>query len=242
MTLLKSGAHFGHQLSRRNPKMQPYIFMQKNGFHIINLEETQRRLRQALDYVTQVAAQGGIVLFLGTKKQVKDIIRTAAESCGMPYVTERWLGGTFTNYSSVSKLIKKYADLTSQKASGELQEKYTKKEQLEFDKEISKLQQSVGGIANLKKIPDAIFISDLKKEKTAVAEANNLHIPVVAICDTNVNPEKAQYPIPANDDYVKSVELFAMLMAQAVREGVAKAKATAAAVSQKAEVESSPKK
>ena len=216
--MLKSGVHFGHQLSKRHPKMKPFIFMSKNGFHIIDLEQTQVKLGEALEFVKTIASNGGTVLFLGTKKQAQPIIVKAAKSCGMPYITERWLGGTLTNFTAISKVINKYRRLKEQKAKGELA-KYTKKEQLEFDKEISKLQQSVGGIANLKKIPDAIFISDLKKEKTAVAEANNLHIPVVAICDTNVNPEKAQYPIPANDDAVKSIEIICQTMSEAIVEG-----------------------
>jgi small subunit ribosomal protein S2 len=223
LELLKSGTHFGHQLSKRNPKMKPYIFTEKNGFHIINLEITQRKLQEALDFAQNVAAKGGTILFLGTKKQAKEIVKKHAQACGMPYVTERWLGGTFTNFKSVSKQIKKYTDLKKKKLTGEL-EKYTKKERVMFDKEISKLEETVGGIEELHRIPEAVFACDLRKEKTAVNEANKLNIPIIGVCDTNVNPEKVAYAIPANDDSVKSIELITSLISQAIIEGKAKAK------------------
>jgi len=216
--MLKSGVHFGHQLSKRHPKMKPFIFMSKNGFHIIDLEQTQVKLSEALDFVKTIAANGGTVLFLGTKKQAQPIIIKAAKACGMPYITERWLGGTLTNFAAISKVINKYRRLKEQKVKGELA-KYTKKEQLEFDKETSKLEKMVGGIQELNKIPEAIFICDVKREKTAVSEASRKNVPIVALCDTNANPTNIAYPIPANDDAIKSIELITMLVAEAITEG-----------------------
>lgn len=225
MTILKSGAHFGHQLSRRHPKMEPYIFTAKSGFHIINLELTQEKLKEALAFVTKIVANGGTILFLGTKKQAQPIITKSAKDCGMPYIVERWLGGTFTNFGEIRRLIKKFTDLKKKKASGEL-DKYTKKEKLEFDREIEKLDKMVGGIENLNRVPDAVFICGLKKEKTALNEAIKKNIPIVAMCDTNDNPDKINYPIPANDDAVKSIGLIVDLIGQAVKEGVVENKKT----------------
>lgn len=218
LTMLKAGVHFGHKISKRHPKMEPYIFTAKNGFHIINIEETQVKLKEALGFVKKIVSSGSTILFLGTKKQARSIIAKAAQDCGMPYITERWLGGTLTNFSAIAKLIDKYRNLKEKRAKGEL-DKYTKKEKLEFDREIEKLENIVGGIANLKKIPEAIFICDLKKEKTAVREAVKKNIPIVAMCDTNTNPENINYPVPANDDAIKSIELITNLIAQAVKEG-----------------------
>jgi len=192
--------------------------MSKNGFHIIDLEQTQVKLSEALDFVKTIAANGGTVLFLGTKKQAQPIIIKAAKACGMPYITERWLGGTLTNFAAISKVINKYRRLKEQKVKGELA-KYTKKEQLEFDKETSKLEKMVGGIQELNKIPEAIFICDVKREKTAVSEASRKNVPIVALCDTNANPTNIAYPIPANDDAIKSIELITMLVAEAITEG-----------------------
>ena len=225
MTMLKSGVHFGHQLSRRHPKMKPYIFTAKSGFHIIDLEQTQEKLKEALAFATKIVANGGTILFLGTKKQAQSIIVKGAKDCQMPYIAERWLGGTFTNFPEISRVIKKYTELKKKKASGEL-DKYTKKEKLDFEREIEKLDKIVGGVEEMTRIPDAIFVVDLKKEKTAVAEANKKNIPVIAMCDTNVNPDKVTYVIPANDDSVKSIELITSLMAEAVKEGQTQKKTT----------------
>lgn len=218
LTMLKAGAHFGHRQGKRNPKMEPYIFMAKGGVHIINLEKTQEKLAEALAFVKKLVSNNGTILFLGTKKQAQSFIGQAAKDCGMPYINERWLGGTITNFREISRVIRKYLDLKKRKAAGQL-EKYTKKEQLDFSDEIIKLDRMVGGIESLTKVPDAIFIVDLKKEKTALAEAIKKNIPVVAICDTNADPQKIAYPIPANDDAVKSIELFVNLIAEAVKEG-----------------------
>ena len=219
LTLLKSGAHFGHRLSRRHPKMEPYIFTAKSGFHLINLEKTQEKLEEALAFVKKLVANGGTILFLGTKKQASPIIARYAKECGMPYVTERWLGGTFTNFGEISRTVKRFSDLKRKKATGQL-EKYTKKERLDFDKEIEKMEKMVGGIEIMSRIPDAIFVCDVKKEKTAVNEAVRKNIPIVAICDTNVNPAKINYVIPANDDAVKAIEIITGLIAEAVKEGL----------------------
>ncbi|MDD2807726.1 MAG: 30S ribosomal protein S2 [Patescibacteria group bacterium] len=219
MTMLKSGVHFGHQVSRRHPKMKPYIFTSKSGFHIINLEQTQAKLAEAMAFVSKIATNGGTILFLGTKKQAQQIIKQAAIDCGMPYITERWLGGSFTNFTEIHKLSKKFTDLKKRKVTGQL-EKYTKKEKLEFDREIEKLEAIVGGIENMNKIPDAIFVCDVKKEKTAVGEAVKRNIPVIAMCDTNVNPANINYPIPANDDAIKSLGLIINLISEAVNEGL----------------------
>lgn len=218
LTMLKSGVHFGHQHSKRHPKMKPYIFTSKSGFHIIDLEQTQQKLKEALEFVKTIVANGGTILFLGTKRQAQGIVIKYAKQVGMPYVTVRWLGGTFTNFNEISRVIKRLTKLKKDKAEGKL-EKYTKKEKLDFDREIEKLDGIVGGIETLDKVPDAIFVIDVKKEKTAVTEANKKNIPVVAMCDTNVNPDKITYCIPSNDDAVKSIDLITGLIAEAVEEG-----------------------
>jgi len=218
LTMLKAGVHFGHQLAKRHPKMEPYIFTAKSGFHIIDLEKTQEKLQETLEFIKTIVANGGTILFLGTKKQAQPIITQYAKECNMPYITERWLGGTFTNFPEISRVIKRLTDLKKKKATGQL-DKYTKKERLEFDREIEKLEKMVGGIETLARVPDAVFICGAKKEKTAVNEAIKKNIPIVAMCDTNVNPEKINYAIPANDDAVKSIELITSLISEAVKEG-----------------------
>jgi len=218
LDMLKAGVHFGHQTGKWHPKMKPYIYGDRNGVHIINLETTQKKLEEALNYVKETVAKGGTVLFLGTKTQAKEIVREAAKSCGMPYIVERWLGGTFTNSATILKLIKKYQRMKNEFEKGEW-EKFTKKERLVKERELKKLDTLIGGLATMEKLPDAIFIIDMKDEKTAVVEANKVGVPIVAICDTNINPEKAQYPIPANDDATKSIEMISKLVAEAVEEG-----------------------
>lgn len=216
MTMLKSGVHFGHQLSRRHPKMKPYIFTSKSGFHIINLESTQEKLTEALAFVNKLVANGGTILFLCTKKQGQPIVEKYAKECGMPYITERWLGGTFTNWTEIVQVVKKYTKMKELKATGEIK-KYTKKEQLEITREIEKMDKIVGGIEDMKKVPDAVFVVDVKREKTAVTEAIKKNIPVVAMCDTNVNPDMVTYCIPANDDAVKSIELITSLVSKEIQ-------------------------
>jgi len=216
--LLKAGVHFGHQSSKRYPKMGQYIHTTRNRISIIDLEQTGKKLQAALDFVSKIASHGGTILFISSKKQAKEIIKNAAINCGMPYVNSRWLGGTFTNFGNVIKLTKKLKSLEEKERSGEL-EKYTKKEQLDFQKDITRLNDLVGGIKDLTKLPEAVFVVDIKKEKSAVAEANKKNVPIVAMVDTNVNPEKVQYPIPANDDAVKSIEIICQTMSEAIVEG-----------------------
>jgi small subunit ribosomal protein S2 len=230
--MLKAGMHFGHRISRGYPKMRPYIFGARNGVHIINLETTTVKLREALEYVKGVAAKGGTILFVGTKRQAQEIIGRYATSCGMPFVNHRWLGGTLTNFSIIHALVNRYLELQRDRESGELAKKYTKKEQLLFSRKIEDLSERVGGIATLPRLPDAIFICDIKHDTTALAEAIARHIPIVAICDSNVNPDPVKYPIPANDDAVRSLELVIKLISEAVQEG----KATKAASDRLAEI------
>ena len=218
LDMLKAGVHFGHQKGKWHPKMEPYIFGVRNGVHIINLEITQKKLEEALNFVKETVAKGGTVLFLGTKKQAKEIVKEAAKSCGMPYITERWLGGTFTNSATILKLIKKYQRMKTESEKGEWK-KFTKKEMLVKERELKKLDTLIGGISTLDKLPDTVYVVDMKEEKTAVVESRKVGLPVVAICDTNINPENSAYPIPANDDATKSIEMITKLIAGAVEEG-----------------------
>jgi len=214
--LLKNGVHFGHQTSKRYPKANSYIHTQHNGVHIIDLQKTVKALEIALAFVDKTVKAGGVILFIGSKKQAKTIVKEAAESCGMPYIVGRWLGGTFTNFENIVKLTKKLEKLEREEEDGTW-EMYTKKEQVTFKKELNKLMDNVGGIKAMKNLPKVIFVVDLKKEGTAVAEANKMGIPIIAFADTNVNPELAQYPIPANDDAIKSIKIITNLIAEAVR-------------------------
>jgi small subunit ribosomal protein S2 len=198
--------------------MKPYLFTERNGIYIIDLEKTLEKLKEAAAYAKKTASGGGLILFVGTKKQGQKILEKYAKDCGMPYVTERWVGGFFTNFANVSKLIKKYKSLKEQKESGALQ-KYTKKEQSDFGKEIEKLQKTVGGLVEVSKLPEAIFVLDAKKEKTAIAEARKRKITIIGFCDANTNPELLDYPIPANDDAVKSIDIITKTLAEAIKEG-----------------------
>jgi small subunit ribosomal protein S2 len=198
--------------------MKKYIYGSRNGVHILNLEETQKSLDRAMSYAKSIAARGGVVLFVGTKKQAAKIVENAATSCGMPHVTKRWLGGTLTNFSAIASMLRKFKELKRKHEKGELG-KYTKFEQMKFGEEIEKMEEKVGGIQDLARVPDAVFILDIRKDNTALDEAMKRGIPVIAMCDTNVNPTDVDYPIPANDDGVKSIELIAGLVAQAIGEG-----------------------
>lgn len=222
LELLKAGVHFGHKTSNWHPCMKPFIFGSRSGVHIVDLEQTLEKLGQALDYAKKLAAEGKVILFVGTKDQGKAILKKKALECGMPYIDQRWLGGTFTNFSTIKGVTSKLVNLKAKRDKGEL-EKYTKKEQLAFDREIEKLEKNVGGIQNMKKLPDAVFILDLKKEKTARKEAENKKIPIIAICDTNINPKGIDHCIPGNDDAVKAIEIFLDFFAQAINEGKAEA-------------------
>ena len=216
--MLQAGAHFGHKVSRWHPKMKPFIFTTRNGVHVIDLEKTQEKMKETLEAVKKFAQEGKVILFVSTKPQALEIVKQAAISCGMPYLVERWIGGLLTNFVEIKKLLKKYLKLREDKASSAW-EKYTKKEQLEFAKELEQLDRSLSGLATLEKIPDVVFIPSLQREKTAVLEANRMHVPVVAICDTNANPAKAAHFIPANDDAIKSIKMMVELTAEAVKEG-----------------------
>ncbi len=218
--MLESGVHFGHRTSKWHPNMKKHIFGAKNGIHIINLEATQKALEEAAAFCKQITMRGGTVLFVGTKKQAAPIIEKFASDAKMPYITKRWLGGTLTNFSVIAQMLKKYKDLKRKQEKGELG-KYTKLEQLKFNEQIAVLDEKVGGIQDMNRIPEAIFISDIHKDNTALAEAMRRGVKIVAACDTNVNPHKVDYPIPANDDAVKSIELIVGTIAAACKEGKA---------------------
>jgi len=220
MEMLKAGAHFGHRSGRWHPKMAQYIFGVRNGIHVLDLEKTAEEIQKTLDFVKGLTAKGKNILFVGTKRQARDLVIAAAKSCDMPYINERWIGGLLTNFDEMRRRLKKYNTLKAEVASGEI-EKYTKKEQVDFKKLLAKMDRYLIGLAKLEKMPDALYIADLRMEKTAVTEANRVHVPIVAVCDTNVNPEKAQYIIPANDDAVSSIKMMAELVAAAVNEGKA---------------------
>ncbi len=217
LELLKAGAHFGHQPSRWHPKMKPYIYGIRNGVHIIDLEKSVTQLQEVQEFIKEIVSKGGTILFLGTKKQVQAVIEKEAKKCGMPYITERWLGGFLTNFSTVIKLGKKYKDLLQKKESGELA-KYTKKEQLNFEREIKKLHSVISGVKDMEKLPEAIFVWDVKNEKTAILEARKKEIPIIGICDTNTNPEGITYVIPANDDATKAIDLIIAYIADCIIE------------------------
>jgi len=220
MELLKSGMHFGHQKSRWHPKMKPYIFGVRNGVHILDLERSVEMLQVALDYVKGLAATGKVVLFVGTKRQAQPLVRAAAESCGMPFLTERWIGGVLTNFDETKQRIKKYKNLKQQIATGEI-EKYTKKEQLDLIKSVAKMDKYLAGLTTMEKMPDAMFIIDMRVCKTAVNEGLRTNVPIIGVCDTNVNPDQATYIIPANDDAVNSIKTISNLIAEAINEGKA---------------------
>ncbi len=220
LEMLKAGVHFGHQKSRWHPKMEQYLFGARNGVHVINLEKTLKELEKSLNFVKTLTAQGKVILFVGTKKQAKDLVKAAAESCGAPYLVERWIGGLLTNFSEVKTRLKKFKGLKDQFASGEV-EKYTKREQVKMKKDLDKMERYLAGLVNLDKVPDAIYIADMRTEKTALAETEKTGVKVVGVCDSNVNPEKADYLIPANDDAINSIKMMADLIAEAVSEGKA---------------------
>ena len=216
MNMLKAGVHFGHKKAKKHPKMDEYIFSIRNEISIIDLSKTKSKLNEAINFVKDVSSNGGIVLFIGTKKQAKKIIKETAEKCGMPYVTERWLGGTFTNFEKIIASIKRLESIVSQKESGELEKKYNKKERLEIDREIIRLERKFGGIKNMKKIPDAVFVIDIKENDIAVIESNTKKIPIIALVDTNADPSLVNYPIPANDDAIGSISLMASAITNAI--------------------------
>jgi small subunit ribosomal protein S2 len=216
--MLKAGMHFGHRTNRWHPKMKQFIFTSKNGVYIIDLKKTQEKLGEASEFITKLVAEGKNILFVGTKSQVSAPLKKMAEETGQSYVVGKWLGGYLTNFPIVKKSVKKYLDLIEKREAGKL-DKYTKKERLNFDREIKKLEVRVGGLAALSKLPDALFVWDIKEEETAVKEAQQKNIPIIAICDTNVNPEQVNYPIPANDDSTKTIKLLLETIKSAILEG-----------------------
>jgi small subunit ribosomal protein S2 len=222
--LLAAGAHFGHKTSRWHPKMAPYIHSKRGGSHIIDLTKTVEGLEQALPFLTKTVASGKQVLFVGTKRQAKSIVRAAAEEVNMPFVTERWLGGLLTNSQTVNERVKHLKSLETRMASGELASRYNKLEVQRFQEEIDDLNLKYGGIKDLQGVAGAMFVIDVVADENAVKEAHRLNIPVVAVVDTNANPALADYIIPANDDALKSIQLITDYVKQAVAEGIAQRK------------------
>ena len=215
--LLEAGVHFGHQTRRWNPKMAPYIYTERNGIYIIDLQKSVGMVDDAYKAVSDIAAEGGTILFVGTKKQAQDAIKTEAERCGMFYVNERWLGGMLTNFKTIQSRIQRLKEIEAMEEDGTF-DVLPKKEVIELRKEMTKLQRNLGGIKEMKRIPDAIFVVDPKKERICVQEAHTLGIPLIGICDTNCDPEELDYVIPGNDDAIRAVKLIVSKMADAVIE------------------------
>lgn len=219
--MLEAGVHFGHQTRFWNPKMAPYIFGHRNKIHIINLEKTIVMYQNAMKYARQLSTNKGVILFVGTKRQAKDIIREEAIRCGSPYVDQRWLGGMLTNFKTIKQSIKRLKDMETMAQDGTF-EKLNKKQALDIQRELDKLNQSLGGIKNMSQIPDAMFVVDIGYQKGALTEANKLGIPIIGVVDTNHNPEKVDYVIPGNDDSSQAIRLYARGVADAVLEGKSK--------------------
>ncbi len=222
--LLAAGCHFGHLSRRWNPKMKPYIFMERNGIHIVDLKKTQELIEDAANAISNVVAEGKRVLFVGTKKQAKDIIEAEARRCGADYVAERWLGGMLTNFSTIRKSVKRLNNIEKMETDGTF-DKLAKKEVLFLTREKEKLQKVLDGVVDMTRLPGAIYVVDVKKEEIAVKEARKLDVPVIAIVDTNCDPDPIAYPIPANDDAIKSIQLITKVITDAVVEGKMRIKA-----------------
>ncbi|MCX7661966.1 MAG: 30S ribosomal protein S2 [Candidatus Omnitrophica bacterium] len=216
--LLEAGVHFGHQVKRWNPKMKKYIFGERNGIYIIDLEKTEECLNRARDFILDLTTKGKTVLFVGTKKQAQNILKEEANRCGMYYVTERWLGGLLTNFSTIKKSIEQLKEIEKIKEDISF-ESLTKKERAQLDKKLEKLRKYLSGIVQMEKLPGIVFIVDIKKEETALKEAKRLSIPTIALIDTNADPDAVDYPIPGNDDAAKSIKLITTLIADAILEG-----------------------
>ena len=225
--LLEAGVHFGHQTRRWNPKMRPFIFSERNGIHIIDLRQTLESAERAAAYVKDLTSKGGTVLFVGTKKQAQSVVVEAAERAEMPFVNHRWLGGMLTNFNTIHKRILYMLELERMDASGEM-EALPKKERLRLRREMEKLQTTLGGVRDLHRPPDSVFIIDVNAEAIAVREANRIGAPIIAVVDTNCDPDPIDMVIPGNDDAIRSAQLMAMLVAEACREGAELAKAKAA--------------
>ena len=216
--LLETGVHFGHRTTKWNPKMKPYIFTERNGIHIIDLQQTLVNLNEYYDLVRDKVAQGGTVLFVGTKRQAQEAVAREAERCQMPYINHRWLGGTLTNWNTIRRRIETLKQLEKRRDTGDF-DRLPKKEALLLTRKIEKLEQRLGGIRNMRRLPDILFIVDVKREATAVKEANSLEIPTMAVADTNSNPDEIDYIIPGNDDAVRAIKLLVGAIADAVIEG-----------------------
>lgn len=219
--LLQAGVHFGHATDKWSPKMASYLFTQRGGVHIIDLEKTRGHLEKACAYVKELASHGKKILFVGTKPQAREIIRKYAEDAKTPYVVERWIGGTLTNLPVILGMAKKLKMILEAEESGELKRKYTKKERLMFDRDKVRLERDIGGIKDVTELPDALFVVGAKEEDTAIREAHRKNIPVIGIADSNVDPDRLNIIIPANDDAVKSIDLIVRLIAESVKEGKA---------------------
>ena len=216
--LLEAGVHFGHQTRRWNPKMAPYIFTERNGIYIIDLQKTVKKLDEAYNFVREVAENGGEILFVGTKKQAQEAIKEEAERVGMHYVNARWLGGMLTNFRTMRGRIDRLAQLRKMQEDGTF-DMLPKKEVIKLQAEIDRLEKYLGGVKNMKKLPAAMFVVDPRKERNAIAEARKLHIPIIAIVDTNCDPDEIDYVIPGNDDAIRAIKLISKAMATAVVEG-----------------------
>lgn len=217
--LLEAGVHFGHRTRRWHPKMRTYIFTERNGIHIIDLQQTMRQVNTAYQVVRDTVREGGLVLFVGTKKQAQETIRQEAERCGMPFIIQRWLGGSLTNFRTIRQRIDYMQELERREANGEL-DRLPKKEALLLRNEMERLHTRIGGLRTMTHLPDLLFIVDVQREALAVTEANKLHIPIVAMVDTNCDPDPIDYPIPSNDDAIRAIKLMAGKMADAVTEGL----------------------
>lgn len=215
--MLKEGVHFGHQSFRRHPKMEKYIFGARNGINIINLQETLKKLKEALDFIKEIKREGKQILFVGTKKQARDLVKSAAIHCGMPFVAERWIGGTFTNFKFIRSRAKYLKDSQEKFASGGFK-KYTKFEQMKKSGELEKLERKMGGIKDMAEFPGAVFVASAREDSSAVKEAERVGIPIIALVDTDADPALIDYPIPANDDAVSSLKLMLGYVCQAIAE------------------------
>ncbi|MDD5145271.1 MAG: 30S ribosomal protein S2 [Candidatus Pacebacteria bacterium] len=214
--MAKAGLHFGHRVSNTNPKMKPYIFGVRNSMHILDLEKTSEKLKEAVKFIQKLISEGKVLLVVGTKIQINSLVKDFAKECDLPYVSERWLGGTFTNFETISKRIAFFKDLERKKQTGEL-EKYTKKERSQFDQKLKDFENKFGGIKDLGRLPDAILILDMKKDEIAVREAKNVGIKIIGITHTNVDPTLADFPIPANDDAISSVKYILDKIKEAIQ-------------------------
>ncbi len=230
LDLLKSGAHFGHKTSRWNAKMKPYIFTVRNDIHILDLEKTKKALLKAMSFASDVAANGGVILFVGTKRQSRSIVKKYALECGMPFINVRWLGGTFTNWKTIQKTVRKLEKMEELKANGELETRHTKKERLLIQREITKLTKLFEGIKDMKKLPSAIFIADVNYDDIALTESKKSKVPIIGIVDSNSNPEDIDYVIPANDDATQAIDLIVGAVAGAIKSARAASVVTSAAV------------